>query len=397
MIYTYLEQLPKEFNFIKTGNSKYEDDFYKLIKSNDHINIKINKDLNQNETNITLDPKFYFENHKKEKINLYIISVDQDNSFFLNAVKYLKTNNIRKLEYNENNFKNFLIKNFPLRMSRWKFIKVLNFLKLSIRKNIIFKNFWYPKIFFKQHIYKGKLFGKGDYNCYLQRSKSFNNDFNFVYKNLSNERSKNNYKDIIYGKPKQIWKNYFNNLTSKEHYQHYLNFQNKDIINLGVEKGFEIPFFLSNNINSIINVDPEGEENLDEYVKFFINNNLKKVFFEKSFLYNSSRIETKLPIYIKSINLIDIITKYNLKDNFIIKSDIEGLEIEILNEIPKIMRKFRPQFAISIYHLDNNLFPYHSQITLLPKMLIKYCKNYKFFVEHYSYNRGETVFYCIPD
>ena len=244
MIYTYLEQLPKEFNFIKTGNSKYEDDFYKLIKSTDRANIKINKDLNQNETNITLDPKFYFRNHKKEKIDLYIISVDQDNSFFLNAVKYLKTNNIRKLKYNENNFKNFLIKNFPLRISRWKFIKVLNLLKLSIRKNIIFKNFWYPKIIFKQHIYQGKLFGKGDYNCYLQRSKSFNNDFNFVYKNLSNERSKNNYKDIIYGKPKQIWENYFNNLTGKEHYQHSLNFHNKDIINLGVEKGFEIPFFI---------------------------------------------------------------------------------------------------------------------------------------------------------
>ena len=81
MIYTYLEQLPKEFNFIKTGNSKYEDDFYKLIKSTDRANIKINKDLNQNETNITLDPKFYFRNHKKEKIDLYI-SVDQDNSFF---------------------------------------------------------------------------------------------------------------------------------------------------------------------------------------------------------------------------------------------------------------------------------------------------------------------------
>ena len=75
-------------------------------------NIKINKDLNQNETNITLDPKFYFRNHKKEKIDLYIISVDQDNSFFLNAVKYLKTNNIRKLKYNENNFKKFFNKEF---------------------------------------------------------------------------------------------------------------------------------------------------------------------------------------------------------------------------------------------------------------------------------------------
>ena len=67
MIYTYLEQLPKEFNFIKTGNSKYEDDFYKLIKSTDHINIKINNDLNQNEKNITLDPNFILKIIKKRK------------------------------------------------------------------------------------------------------------------------------------------------------------------------------------------------------------------------------------------------------------------------------------------------------------------------------------------
>ena len=37
----------------------------------------------------------------------------------------------------------------------------------------------------------------------------------------------------------------------KEHYQHYLNCHNRDIINLESKKGFEIPFFLSKNINSI--------------------------------------------------------------------------------------------------------------------------------------------------
>ena len=76
---------------------------------------------------------------------------------------------------------------------------------------------------------------------------------------------------ILFIADPQVWENYFNNLTGEEHYQHYLNFNRGNIINLGVEKGFEIPFFLSHEIDSIINVDPAGEENLDSYVKFFTN------------------------------------------------------------------------------------------------------------------------------
>ena len=57
------------------------------------------------------------------------------------------------------------------------------------------------------------------------------------------KNQKKNYNDIVYSRPSKVWENYFNNLTGEEHYQHYLNFNRGNIINLGVEKGFEIPFF----------------------------------------------------------------------------------------------------------------------------------------------------------
>ena len=126
MIYTHLKQLPKKFNFVITKEVKYEEDFIKLIKSIEHIDIRINDNLKENEINITLDPKLYFQNLKDKKIDLFIISVDHDNSFFLNSIKYLKTNNINKLKYNESFFKNFLIKSFPLRTTKWKLIKLPN-------------------------------------------------------------------------------------------------------------------------------------------------------------------------------------------------------------------------------------------------------------------------------
>lgn len=397
MIYTYLDQLPKEFNFVKTGNIEYEHEFVEFLNCNKDINVKINSSSKENEINITLDPTFYFDNHENEKINLFIISVDKDNSFFLNFVKYIKSNNFETLDYDKNYFIKFLIENFPLRNSKWFIVKFLNYFKLSIRKNFIYKGLWLPKFIKRENIFNGKLIGKGDYNCYLQRSKSFENDFKFVYENLSNSKSKKNYQDVVYGRPQIIWKNYFDNLKGKEHYQHHLNFNKSSIINLGVELGFEIPFFLSHNIKSIINVDPSGEKNLHKYVKLFLRYYKDKIFFEKSCLYESSRIPEELRSDNMSVNLRELIKKYNLKENIIIKSDIEGLEIKMLDEIPGLIKEFRPQLAISIYHLDNNLFPNHAQITLIPKILIKNCKNYKFYIEHYTYNRGETVFYCIPN
>ena len=80
----------------------------------------------------------------------------------------------------------------------------------------------------------------------------------------------------------------------------------------------------------------------------------------------------------------------------IIKSDIEGLELKMLEELGDLVKQYRPQLAISIYHIDQNLFPLNSQLVKIPSKLIEICKDYKFFLNHYTYNRRETVFYCIP-
>ena len=60
--------ITKKFNFVITKEVKYEEDFIKLIKSIEHIDIRINDNLKENEINITLDPKLYFQNLKDKKI-----------------------------------------------------------------------------------------------------------------------------------------------------------------------------------------------------------------------------------------------------------------------------------------------------------------------------------------
>ena len=395
MIFTTLNQLPSVFSFIITDNNEFEKDF-KYLSIIKNINFDIRNKINNEEQFITINPEFYFSNYKNNKLDLLIISVDPDNSYYINLIRYIKSNNLKDLSYKKKNFIKFLYKNFPLRKSRWWVINILYYFKISIRKKIMIHNIWYPDFYIKENLFKGKIVGKGDNNCYILRSPQFDEDFKFVYQNLSNTESQKIYSDIIFKKPSITWNNYFNNLMSHEHYQHYLDFKDSNIINLGVELGFEIPFFLSKNISSIINVDPSGEKNLHQYVKQFLRYYRDIISFENSYLYDSSKVEGIHKKKNQTITLIELIKKNNLQKNIIIKSDIEGLEINMLNEMPEIIEKYRPQLAISIYHIDFNLNPAHSQLTLIPKNLIKLCKNYNFYIQHYTYNRGETVFYCIP-
>ena len=107
------------------------------------------------------------------------------------------------------------------------------------------KWFWFPFIHFKENVYNGYKIGISDYNCNINKDKKFDLTFDFISLNLSDEKSKKIYKDTVYGKPSTVWKNYYNLLFEKEHYQDYLNFEDANIINLGVDDGFELPFFFN--------------------------------------------------------------------------------------------------------------------------------------------------------
>ena len=162
---------------------------------------------------------------------------------------------------------------------------------------------------------------------------------------------------------------------------------------MGVDKGFEIPLFLSSKLNKLVNVDPSGVKNLEKYTLNFINFFQNIVEFDESCLYDSTFFKNqKLNI----TNLKSLIKKHNCQKNLIIKSDIEGAEVKLVDELPEIIDKYRPQLAISIYHIEKSEFPENIQLVSLPKKIINICKNYNFFLNHYSHNRRETVFYAIP-
>ena len=66
-------------------------------------------------------------------------------------------------------------------------------------------------------------------------------------------------------------------------------------------------------------------------------------------------------------SLKSLIKKHNCQKNLIIKSDIEGAEVKPVDELPEIIEKYRPQLAISIYHIEKSEFPENIQLVNLPK------------------------------
>lgn len=70
-----------------------------------------------------------------------------------------------------------------------------------------------------------------------------------------------------------------------------------------------------------------------------------------------------------------------------IKMDIEGAEYAALKGAEKIIKEQRPRLAISIYHKP-------SDIVEIPKLLLEYRDDYKFYLRHYSLLGNETVLYA---
>jgi len=404
--YTFKKQINYEV-FVVSKNYKL---FYEYEKKLFHILDKskitfkiINEDQIENNKKhklFTLDPEIYQKNILNFNINLFVISVDKGASNFLSLYKYSSIYfSNKKLKYEEKNFKKFLLK-FETRVKIKSFANfILSFFNLFIYKTKIKKySFKIEKSYSTKN---GKILGKAYVNRYINPKPSLNffEKYKFVKSNLKSKRSKRIYDMVAFSKPNKIWKHKYNQFFLNNQYFDYYKMPSQSvIINIGVDDGFEIPFFLSQNPDTLLNIDPTGREKLHKYVKFFVNQfkNQTKILFCEDYLYSNEFVFNRNDKSICS-NLKDIIKNYKLEKIDFIKSDIEGLEINLVGELENIVKKFRPILAISIYHLDKSNLDINYQYVEIPYQLIKFCKNYNFELNHYTYHRSETIIYCIPN
>ncbi len=260
----------------------------------------------------------------------------------------------------------------------------------------------YLPVIRKDGIHKTKRYmyghGGGYPIHYLDRDSSIKSKVDLILSKLSDESSKEFYRTVIYGEPQKLWEQYFNNLLNHSQYFDYIKLNESSmILNAGVEGGFELPFFLSFNVNHIFSIDPLGKSCLSEYSKAWCKNASEQLTFINKVLYKIENTnESESEIY-DSTTLEEVINEHNINRLDLIKTDIEGAERNIFSELQPIIEKFRPQLAIAIYHTDfTHPNPDVSDLIEMPLKLFKACVNYNFYIKTYSYERWETIMYCIP-
>ncbi len=107
--------------------------------------------------------------------------------------------------------------------------------------------------------------------------------------------------------------------------------------------------------------------------------------FKNIFESGSSRIDESGDEKIETIAIDEM-----LDGNYasFIKMDIEGAETEALKGCRKTIEKYHPKLAISIYHLERDLWE-------IPYVLMTKYPFYSFYIRHYTDITTETVLYAI--
>lgn len=203
----------------------------------------------------------------------------------------------------------------------------------------------------------------------------------------------------------------FSSIKTPQSWQ-YTEFINRarifTIIDGGVYDGhhlFPILFFIKHKIN-IYGFEPLFESYLKSYCKVWFDrlgiqvfpmalwkHKGKVKFYEDKILGGSTIIpdydgDYKKPKYIGTVSIDAFCHEKKLKVDYI-KLDVEGAEYEVLQGAREILKKYRPQMAVSIYHFKEDLFR-------IPLLLKDTLNDYYYKIAHYTSSFMETILYAIP-
>jgi hypothetical protein len=74
----------------------------------------------------------------------------------------------------------------------------------------------------------------------------------------------------------------------------------------------------------------------------------------------------------------------------LIKIDVEGAELQVINGMKKTLSQSRPVITLSLYHNPQDIWT-------LPELLFNLCDNYSFFIRQHYFNSFDSVFYAVPN
>jgi len=260
---------------------------------------------------------------------------------------------------------------------------------------------WLPSICLKDAGYYEDFHFRSNYCCYYPKSAKFDTKYEYVIQRLSDEASKIEYKTSIHGSIEECWKQYFGKINCMTQYNDYISLdQNSIVINCGVENGMELKLF--NGVREIYNIDPGGDRYLDKSVSYMMKDSPTKINFIESVLYENTDVYTLTEDKTESIQVTtikEVIDKIKIDRLDLIKTDIEGAERFMCDDLIDACNRFKTQLAISIYH-TNHAREFNEQlydlVDIPSKLIDALSETYDFYMKRYSYERWELIFYAIP-
>ena len=90
---------------------------------------------------------------------------------------------------------------------------------------------------------------------------------------------------------------------------------------------------------------------------------------------------------VKSITIDDFVAQNKITHVDFIKMDIEGAEYNALIGAKEVLKKYKPQLSIAIYH---NMNHYHQ----IPRFINSLNLNYKFYLDHFNPHLVETILFA---
>jgi len=191
---------------------------------------------------------------------------------------------------------------------------------------------------------------------------------------------------------------YWDNANRKNNYHKYINLKNGDIvINGGAAFGDE-----TNKFSTMVGVsgkvfafDPNIITNEDDSKNVI---NVPKVLWNKTarvlFQYDTSRSmivdsDNETESCVEAVTLKDFLESATLGSLDLLKLDVEGVELDILINAEKTIKKYRPILAISVYHKLEHFFE-------IPLFLNDMLSNYHFYLDCFSPFSIDTVIFAVP-
>jgi FkbM family methyltransferase len=237
------------------------------------------------------------------------------------------------------------------------------------------------------------------------------NEWKQVIDGLSDDASKQ-VLQVLLSDPQNVWNHFLSHTFSSVQYFDYIDYSKcRSVLNGGIWLGFEMPllFALLPDDAVVHNVDPFGHDHISDYAAptiehfqdrcvvhrlalsdFTGETSLKVMPDGQANLTNAEHdVEEGSEDTFPCTTVDQLVQDQGLEHLDLIKFDLEGGETAALKGMVETVRRFRPQLAISIYHFLNDYWS-------IPLFLMEICEDYDFHVGHYSYERFETVFYCIP-